>query len=251
MKSQNESQDSRSCILILAVFAPYPHEGVFQVATLVTPETNASMSATTVSTNNTIPETAPSSELLLASASASIVVPADARSIPKRRRKAEPAPELQDTLERLRQQLEQERRMHAIQRATAEQARRVADCLMVCQDTLLAHLTQPCFTLDCRGVILNWNSAMARWTARPTAIALGVPLVDLVGQETGEQLERACRLAIAAIESTEGSQDTHVFSLPGPLRFAESEAARLTLIPHCRIPGCVESFLVLVTLPPR
>lgn len=216
------------------------------MSVLTTPEIITPVTATFPSSESAAPEAAPSQEVLLASVvAAEIVVPANAHAAPKRKRKVPSSPQCE--IERLRQALEEERRLHAIQRAAAEQSRRVADCLTVFQDALLANMTQPCFILNATGSIHGWNPAMAHWTARSAAATQGRTLADWFGEETGAQLERACRLAQAAIANAEGLECGHAFSLPGPYRFGDVTASRLTLIPRYRIPRFVEAFFVLVT----
>jgi PAS domain-containing protein len=226
------------------------------VASFVSSHTTASKLVSPVSADSVISEELASSEMLLATVAAEIMVTASAQVAPKRRRKTEQGTdiqvaELQKEVAYLRQQLEQERRLQAIQRATAEQARRVADCLEVCHDSLLTQINQPCFTLHQDGTIQYWNPAMARWTAQAAGVVQGTSLSRLVGEETGKQIERACKLALTAIESSTGAQSAHVFSLPGPLLFGGVEATRLTLLPRFRVPGCVEAFLILVSTPAR
>jgi hypothetical protein len=193
------------------------------------------------------PEVPAASELLLASAvSTQIVVPADARPTPRRRRKAESVPDPEEEIARLQTELEQEQRINTIQRAIAEQARRVADCQTASLEALLEQTAQPCFALDTDGVITRWNPAMAFWTRQTVPSPL--PLAERTNSETAVTILRACRLALAAITDPDDTQSCKgAFTLPGPLLFGDRQAAHLTLIPRFRIPGCVESFLLLVT----
>ena len=59
------------------------------------------------------------------------------------------------------EQLRQERVAHAVTRANAEQARRIADCARTSLDTLLLHLDQPCAVVDRNGTVTQWNDGLA------------------------------------------------------------------------------------------
>ena len=51
-----------------------------------------------------------------------------------------------------------------VQRANADQARRMAECTRAAFDSLVRHSLQPCFALDENGLIVRWNAAMETWT---------------------------------------------------------------------------------------
>lgn len=217
------------------------------MSVIVTSETISSIPAAAGVSAAPVLENAGSAELLSSAEAGQIVVPSEARSSAKRYRKAEEQTTPQPEIECLREQLHTEKRLHTIQRATAEQARRVADCQIAFQEILIEQITQPCFVLNAEGILLRWNPAMARWTNCPASAVQSVPLAQIAGEETASQLVRACSLARAAVESANSATKTAVFSLPEPFRFGDTEIGRVTLIPHCRIPGCVESYLILVT----
>jgi len=142
----------------------------------------------------------------------------------------------------LRQQLSEERTAHAVQRANAEQARRVAECQRAFAEALLEHLAHPCFGLDRDGCVTQWNPAMARWS--------GLAEVEVIGKSLTERICAPLRAPLAQLtRAAFGSRAAALTprTLSGPLPFLPGlEAARLTVIPLSRIPGCVEAAMVLV-----
>ncbi|HLK60456.1 MAG TPA: PAS domain-containing protein [Chthonomonadaceae bacterium] len=147
----------------------------------------------------------------------------------------------------LREQLAQEQAAHALQRANAEQARRVADCLRACHTTLLHHLQQPCFQLDRDGNITHWNAALERWTGLASSQAIGKSLAACFPASLCTLITDAMRLSLAAAETQEST--TSVLTLRGPLRLLPGRtAAELSLVPLYRVPGVIEAFVVLMVV---
>ena len=146
----------------------------------------------------------------------------------------------------LRAQLREERRAHAIQRANAEQARRAADCLHSFYAALLPLLALPCLVLDRDGGVAFWSDALARQTGIAAASATGQSLETLFPPEAAEALVAAFRVAAYAAEAAPSAAP------PAPTRgiFSDAEAlpgATFALLPLCRVPGCLESCLILFT----
>ena len=143
----------------------------------------------------------------------------------------------------LRSRLRDERLGHAIQKANAEQARRRADCLRDFHDVLLPLLSQPCLTLDRDGQIIFWNDALAEWTGVAPADAIGETLTALFPPDIADALNAAFLVARHAAESESSCPAAPVNGL-----FSSEEqhpGATFSLLPLCRVPGCLESCLIL------
>ena len=143
----------------------------------------------------------------------------------------------------LRARLRDERLGHAIQKANAEQARRRADCLRDFHDALLPLLAQPCLTLDRDGNIIFWNAAFAEWTGLAPAAAPGESLTALFPPDIADALNAAFLVARHAAESEASCHAASVNGLFSPQE--EHPGATFSLLPLCRVPGCLESCLVL------
>src|SRR5262249_19275275 len=134
-----------------------------------------------------------------------------------------------------------------IQRAAAEQSRRVADCLRAFQETLLETIAQPCFLMDIEGSITYRNPSMTRWMGIGAPQEQTLSLQELLPEEAGENAKKALRAVVRAVRKS-GEKPSTPFLLSGPLAFRNGQTAEvLTLLPQCRIPGCVEAILVLIT----
>ena len=139
-----------------------------------------------------------------------------------------------------------ERMEFAVQRANADQARRVADCLHVAFDAFVNHVEQPCIALDSTCQITRWNPAMAVWSGIDEDAAIGQPLSAILTPESAARLD-AANAALREAEETLGSPDGDpVFVLDGVFTVGESKTARrVSLVPLCRIPRVVEKVVVL------
>lgn len=127
----------------------------------------------------------------------------------------------------------------AIQRATAEQARRVAQQQRLFLDRLLTHLAQPCFVLDREARILFWNVAAEDWTRLSAAEATGSVLMELFCPQAQSRLKKAFHAVLT-------ETDQEAFALPGTLALlCGATAAQLTLLPLRRIADYVELVVVL------
>jgi PAS domain-containing protein len=162
-----------------------------------------------------------------------------------KRTDAQEAPEQTSPLteQDLQERLELEKIAGAIQRASAEQARRVGDSLRTAYEALLIHLAQPCLLLDMEGRIARWNPALERWSGIPRDVALSRMLPDLIVPSALAALTRA-QLALITAESPEAEQ--RVLLSEHLELFPKRTAARLTLLPLHRIPGCLEAILLLI-----
>jgi PAS domain-containing protein len=140
-----------------------------------------------------------------------------------------------------------ERHEVAIQRATADQARRAAERARIAFDALVDHTTQPCFAIDDTGTFIRWNPPMARWTGVDPGLALGASLTSLFSTETASQLQ-AANTALREAEEMPGGVDADpVFVLEGPFACTNgATAVRVSLLPLCRLPRIVEAVIVLV-----
>ncbi len=133
-----------------------------------------------------------------------------------------------------------------VQRANAEQARRVADCLLTFHETLLDALAQPCFALDDQGRVTRWNPALAARSQKPAAQVLGQPLADVFAPPAHAEILRALQTVLNAHAAHPAPA---AFTIDGPQRLLNDlDAARLTFVPQYRIPGCFESLVVLIEL---
>lgn len=175
-----------------------------------------------------------------------IVVPEQARTSGRRRRKTDLEHASNSTLTALQQELQEARKQIAIQKAVAEQARRVSECQIAFQRVLLEQILQPCFVLDENGTILSWNPAMEAWSGHPGSAVQSLPLMQIADPQSASMLLNACRIARFALEHGEPSPRKEAFTLPHPLILDRNLQAEITVIPRCRIPGHVESFVVLV-----
>jgi PAS domain-containing protein len=143
----------------------------------------------------------------------------------------------------------EEHRPHIIQIATAEQARRAAECMRNSFDALLRNTTQPCFALDAVSTVIRWNGAMAHWTGVPERDALGRPLSSIFCAESAVQIEAVNLLFREAEERRSEVDADPLCELDGEFTFRDDLAsARISLLPLCRIPQIVETVVVLVTL---
>lgn len=143
-------------------------------------------------------------------------------------------------------------REQAIQRANADQARRVAECTRAAFDSLVRHTTQPCFALDEANQIVRWNAAMADWTGIPEGDALNSLLSTVFSDGSASEIE-AAGTALREAEALPGGLDAdpvfvveRVFSLR-----CGAVAERVSLLPLCRVPRVVEAIVVLITPLPQ
>jgi PAS domain-containing protein len=145
----------------------------------------------------------------------------------------------------LRRALMEEKRAHAIQRASAEQNRRVMECLQAFHETLLQHLDCPNFSLDAAGCVVRWSPAMARWSGQEGLGALKKPLSEALCPELALPILEACQQTLMDSETSAEADSGLVRQgvLPGA---SGSHPALFTLIPLYRIPGCLEEILVLL-----
>ncbi|MCS6775437.1 MAG: PAS domain-containing protein [Chloroherpetonaceae bacterium] len=174
-----------------------------------------------------------------------IVVPEQARTSGRRRRKTDLEHADNSAQAALQQELQEARKQIAVQKAIAEQARRVSECQLAFQQALLEQIPQPCFVLDENGTILFWNPAMAAWSGHPGSAVHSLPLTQIADPQSASMLLNACRIARFALEHGEPSPRREAFTLPQPLTLDGKLQAEITVIPRCRIPGHVESFVVL------
>lgn len=141
-----------------------------------------------------------------------------------------------------------ERREYAIQRATADQARRVADCARAAVEAILRHTTQPCLAVDETGAIIRWNDAIASWTGVAAEFALNHNLSVIFSTESAERIHSA-NVALREAEELPGGVDADpVFVLNGAHHLHNTlEAERVALLPLCRVPRVVEAVVILIT----
>ena len=143
------------------------------------------------------------------------------------------------------EQLRQERVAHAVTRAGAEQARRIADCVRTGLDTLLLHLDQPCAVVDRNGTVTRWNDSLAELSGISVEQAVGQNLQILLHLPADHALTRA--LCALTPDVTYKPQTSAARVLRGPLSLLpDVHAANITLIPLCRVPGSLEAVIVLV-----
>jgi PAS domain-containing protein len=141
-----------------------------------------------------------------------------------------------------------ERHEYAIQRATADQARRAAECARAAVEAIVRHTTQPCLALDETGSIVRWNDALTAWTGIRAESALNHDLAAIFSTEAAEEIHFA-NLALREAEELPGGVDSDpVFVLEGMFFLQNGFAAeRISLLPLCRTPRVVEAIIVLVT----
>ena len=145
----------------------------------------------------------------------------------------------------LRQQLADERTAHAIQRATAEQARRVTRCTRSCLEAVLENLAQPYIVISSEGIVQQWSGTLEARTGIGAQHAVGKRWKELIGGEAQQKLEKGIRAVCnAAVNESgyAGGRDLRGhFALTPNCTFSE-----ITLIPLHRIPSCVEAIILLV-----
>jgi len=141
-----------------------------------------------------------------------------------------------------------ERREFAVQRATADQARRVADCARAVVESMLRHTTQPCLALNEMGAIIRWNEAISNWTGVSASAALEHDLTVIFSAQSADEIQ-AANVALREAEELPGGVDEDpVFVLEGQYFLSTGIAAeRVALLPLCRVPRVVEAVIVLVT----
>ncbi|HLJ55048.1 MAG TPA: hypothetical protein VKT77_08395 [Chthonomonadaceae bacterium] len=136
----------------------------------------------------------------------------------------------------------------AVQRANAEQARRVAEATRAALDSLVRHTLHPCLAVNESGGVVRWNGAIAAWTGIEEATALGLSVGDLFAPDAAGALLEACgAVREAELERSEPDADP-VFVIDGAFALRSgATAARVALVPLCLIPHVVEEVLLLVT----
>lgn len=139
----------------------------------------------------------------------------------------------------LRASLRDERTALSIQRATAEQARRVADRLRTCHEALLASLCQPCCVLDCDAHVIRWNLALATWSGVPPENAVHRPVREIFGDSSG-------RLILTGIAQLRASGSIGSHRIAEPISVGGRMASAITLLPQERTPGFTESIIALI-----
>lgn len=142
---------------------------------------------------------------------------------------------------------EAERLENAVQRATADQARRVAECTRAAFDSLVRHTLQPCIRLDDAGLVLRWNAAMTSWTGIAEEDALGQSISSIFGTAAAEAIEEA-GVALREVAAEPGSPGADpVFTIEGAFALSSGCCAeRISLLPLCRIPHVVEEIVILI-----
>jgi len=144
--------------------------------------------------------------------------------------------------------LRPEPREIAIQRATAEQARRAADCLRTAFEAMVDHILQPCLVMDDSGCIVKWNAALSTWTGVAEADAINLPLSAVFASEAAAEIAAAHLALREAEDLSTGNGADPVFSLDGRFVLNHGPAAlRVSMLPLCRLPRIVESVIVLLT----
>lgn len=130
----------------------------------------------------------------------------------------------------------------AIQRATAEQSRRAADCARHMMQVLVRAIAQPCLVLNREGEVITWNAALAaRTRLSPTSIE-GTPLVEHLLPRARRPLQKHIEAAFL-----HNLRQCEPAILEGPLALLPRlRARRVTLLPLHRIPGSPEALLVLL-----
>lgn len=145
------------------------------------------------------------------------------------------------------EQLAEERRKSAIQRANAEHARRAAECARSAFRSLLEHLTQPCLAVDDIGRVARWNASLALQTGISEQNALGQPLTNLFPLDTASQIEAANMALREAAEADDTPETDPAFVLQGEFVLGDRlKATRITLLPLFHLPGIVEFVIVLL-----
>lgn len=148
----------------------------------------------------------------------------------------------------LRRHLQQQRAANTLQRANAEQARRVADCLRSFQENLIDCMAQPCFLINRDNQVTRWNPALACWSGASASWATGKVFSDIFCPETARWLQTATREAFAYAEIGPASANDPAFATESALPvFPGREGAQIALLPLFRIPSHVEAVLVLLT----
>jgi transcriptional regulator with PAS, ATPase and Fis domain len=143
------------------------------------------------------------------------------------------------------EQLRQERVAHAITRANAEQARRIADCTRASWETLLLHLDQPCAVVDRNGTVTQWNDGLAEFSGIGAQQAVGQNLQTLLRLSSTHKLARALCALTPATTYKPQTPTTRVLTSPLSL-LPEVTAAQITLVPLCRVPGSLEAIIILI-----
>jgi PAS domain-containing protein len=140
----------------------------------------------------------------------------------------------------------------AVQRANAEQARRVADRARLTVEAVIRHTIQPCLALDDAGCVIRWNPAMAAWTGVDEASALARPLSALFATDASVKIEAASAALREAEDAPGGVDADPVSTVEGPFATRNGVgAAKVSLLPLCRLPHVVEAVIVLVTPSPE
>ncbi len=144
--------------------------------------------------------------------------------------------------------LEAEQLEYAVQRANADQARRVAGCVRAAFDALIRHTFHPCIALDADSRIVRWNTAMAEWTGVQEDAALGQPLETIFDAKAASAIEEASAALREAEDEPGGVDADPVFSVEGMFALNSGAAAgRISLLPLCRLPRIVEEVVILIT----
>ncbi len=147
----------------------------------------------------------------------------------------------------LQKQLAEGQTRLTLERANAEQARRVAECLRAFHQMLLDCIAQPCFTLDSEGIVVGWNPAMEHWSQLAHSEMVGQSLADRLDAATRTRLDQALRTAFSRRKSRSNKPCSGALTVPGPLPFLQgSTLQQITLLPLYRIPGTVEAVIALL-----
>ena len=143
---------------------------------------------------------------------------------------------------------EAEQLEYAVQRANANQARRVADCVRAAFDALVRHTMHPCIALDTDGRIVRWNAAMTDWTGIAEEAALNQLLGTIFDDRAASAIEEASA-ALRDAENEPGGVDADpVFIVEGVFALnGGASAGRISLLPLCRGPRVVEEIVILIT----
>ena len=154
-----------------------------------------------------------------------------------------PAPAFSEKIAALRLELSeartrllQERLLHSVQRASAEQAYRVSESATRFVGTLLDTLTQSAFQITREGMIVRWNAALSESTGISGEIAIGKDLENVFTLlHTQILTDLLCDFVLN--KTKEGVSSV----LPG------ETPLYLTLIPQFRIPESLETVVVLIS----
>ena len=142
------------------------------------------------------------------------------------------------------EQLRQERLAHAITRADAEQARRIADCTRATLKNLLLHLDQPFAVVDRNGMVIQWNESLAALSHIEEQQAIGQELLTLLRLSSTHELTRT--LSALTPVTTYSPQMPTACVLTGPLSlWPDVITAQIALIPLCHVPGSLEAMIIL------